>query len=188
MIKIHHAKKASTNWLDRNRAHTNRSSAATRASGIGTASCVSFPRSPYTLFWRAMMRASARSGACIPILLQIHFMAPRTEGITVGPQPRSAKSRTYFTSTSVVNGMALMFCDLAQVSRRSQWRTHCWMVLNPPLSYTIERRAFIFFCESGDPGLGPPEIVACSPHRSTIALSLMPHFLASPVSRALSDA
>ena len=114
-----------------------------------------------------MIRASSRSGVCIPILLQIHFTAPRTEGITVGPQPRSARSKMYFTtSTSVVNGMALMFCDLAQVSRRSQWRTHCWIVLNPPLSYTIERSAFISSCESGEPGFGPPAIVACSPQRS----------------------
>ena len=134
------------------------------------------------------MRASPRSGASIPILLQIHFTAPRTEGITVGPQPRSAKSRMYFTRTSVVSGIELMFCDLAQVSRRSQWRTHCWMVLNPPLSYTIERRAFISSCESGEPGFGPPVIAACSPHRSTMALSLMPHFLASPISRAFSEA
>ena len=62
------------------------------------------------------------------------------------------------------------------------------MVLNPPLSYTIERSAFISSCESGEPGFGPPAIVACSPQRSTIALSLMPHFLASPSSRAFSDA
>ena len=106
----------------------------------------------------------------------------------MGPQPRSARSSRYFTSTSVVSGIAVMFCDRAQVSRRSQCRTHCWIVLNPPLSYTIARSAFISSCESGDPGFGPPAIAACSPQRSTIALSRMPHFLASPSSLAFSDA